>query len=93
MDTIQNLLILLAFPCKIPSDWQPRSLAQLSTQKWEHEHEEFRGTWCLRPQGGMVFAHTPETLAVCLQPEAAVRAPEELSPRSSQGRNQTWGLQ
>lgn len=26
------------------------------------------------------MAHTPETLALCLQPEAAVRAPEEMGP-------------
>lgn len=55
MGTIQTLLILLAFSCKIPSDWQPNCLAQLHTQKCEHKHKDFRGTWCLQPQGGMVF--------------------------------------
>lgn len=93
MATIQNLLTLSAFPCKIPSDWQPKRLAQVHTQKWEHEHKDFGGTWCLQPQGGMAFGHTPETLALCLQSEAAVRAPEEMGPRSSRGRNQTCRLQ
>lgn len=62
-------------------------LSPVTYIKWEHEHKDFGATWCLQPQCGMVFGLRPETLALCLQPEAA--APEELGPCSSQGRNQT----
>lgn len=89
MDTIQTLLILLAFSCKIPSDWQPKCFTQLHKQKWGHKHKNFGGTGVCSLRVGRSLVHTPETLALCLQPEAAVRAPEEMGPCSSRGRNQT----
>lgn len=60
MDLIWNLLILSAFPWKIPSVWQPKCLGQSHIRKWSMNTSS-------RPTGGLLCSCREEQSLVILQ--------------------------
>lgn len=71
---IWNLLILSAFPGKIPSGWQPKCLAN-HVRKWECNTQTPRRS-SLQPWGGTVTLHKL-FIPFCFQSQAETSSPRE----------------